>query len=143
MTRQSVIAIKQGRYSPSLECAFVITSYSIHYTKLYDGLVAASEVAAVTDSYRLWTGKRKSIDYRANQVSVTLANADGHNLVVVLRLSDDGLAYRYELPGESEDGRVVVAERSGVHFFPATRAWLQPKAEAQSGWSNVNRNNFV
>jgi len=102
------------------------------------GLVAASEVAAVTDSYRLWTGKRKSIDYRANQVSVTLANADGHNLVVVLRLSDDGLAYRYELPGESEDGRVVVAERSGVHFFPATRAWLQPKAEAQSGWSNVN-----
>ena len=31
-----------------------------------------------------------------------------------------------------------MAERSGVDFFDGTLAWLQPKAEAQSGWMNTN-----
>lgn len=101
-------------------------------------LESASVVEPVTDSYRMWVGKRKQIEYRANRLDLTLRNAKGHPLILALRLSNDGLAYRYEFPGESEDTRVVVAERSGVHFLAETRAWLQPKAEAQSGWMNVN-----
>jgi hypothetical protein len=101
-------------------------------------LESASAVQAVTDSYRMWAGKRKQIEYRANEIRLTLHNRAGHVMVLALRLSDDGLAYRYEFAGTSEDTRVVVAERSGVHFFAETRAWLQPKAEAQSGWKNVN-----
>lgn len=101
-------------------------------------LESASAVQLVTDSYRLWTGKQKLIEYRARQLQLALKNAGGEDLVLALRLSNDGLAYRYELPGQSEDVRIVEAELSGVHFFPETRAWLQPKAEAQSGWRNTN-----
>jgi len=112
----------------------------LHNTEFEAGLAleGVSEVESVAEDYRLWTGKQKQVAYRANQLRVALKNRDGQGLMVTLRLSDDGLAYRYEFPGESEDTRVVVAEFSGVHFFPDTRAWLQPKAEAQSGWSNVN-----
>jgi hypothetical protein len=101
-------------------------------------LESVSAVEPVTDSYRMWVGKRKQIEYRANGVELTLKNPGGHAMILALRLSDDGLAWRYEFPGASDDARVVVAERSGVHFFAETKAWLQPKAEAQSGWKNTN-----
>lgn len=112
----------------------------LHNTDFDAGLELAGtpEAQPIAESYRLWTGKQKQVEYRAQQLRLALRNREGHGLVVALRLSDDGLAYRYEFPGESADTRVVVAEHSGVHFFPDTRAWLQPKAEAQSGWSKVN-----
>jgi hypothetical protein len=113
---------------------------SLHNTSFERDLTleSVSAVEPVADAYRMWVGKRKQIEYRANRLDLALRNAAGHALVVALRLSNDGLAWRYEFPGESEDTRVVVAERSGVHFPVGTRAWLQPKAEAQSGWMNTN-----
>jgi hypothetical protein len=113
---------------------------NLHNTRFVSGLElrSVSPVEPVADNYRLWTGKRKQNTYRANQQAVTVANADGHELVVVFRLSHDGLAFRYEFPGQSEDTRVVMQELSGFHFFAQTRAWLQPKANAQTGWSKVN-----
>lgn len=104
------------------------------------GLVLESKatIDTVEDSYRLWTGKQKQVSYRANQIYLPLQNAGGQPLGLRLRLSDDGLAYRYEFPGKSEDVQIVLSENSGVQFHPGTRAWLQPKAEAQSGWMNTN-----
>jgi len=101
-------------------------------------LTDAPATQQVTDSYRLWTGKQMQIEYQANQVVIGLANPDGQAMRLNIRLSDDGLAYRYEFPGESGEMLSVTAELSGTHFFPGTRAWLQPKAEAQSGWRNTN-----
>ena len=101
-------------------------------------LKSASAITPVTDSYRMSVGKQKDIVYRANQLELNLVNAAGQPLVLVFRLSDDGLAYRYEFHDESADTRVVTSESSGIVFFPETKAWLQPKAEAQTGWMNVN-----
>ncbi|RPH97272.1 MAG: alpha-glucosidase, partial [Lysobacterales bacterium] len=113
---------------------------SLHNTGFERDLAfeSVSAVEPVTDAYRMWVGKQKQVEYRANRLDLAVRNTAGHSLVVALRLSNDGLAWRYEFPGESEDTRVVVAERSGVHFPAETRAWLQPKAEAQSGWMNTN-----
>ena len=113
---------------------------SLHNTAFVDGLEveAVSDSEAVTDRYRLWTGKRSPVEYHANRRTITLRNPDGHAVTINFQLSNDGLAYRYEFPGTSEDVRVVTAEHGGVHFFHGTRAWLQPKANAQTGWSNVN-----
>jgi hypothetical protein len=113
---------------------------SLHNTRFVQGLsvVAETPTRTVSDAYKMRVGKQREIEYRAHELAVTLRNEEGHGLAVRLRLSDDGLAYRYELLGESDDTRVVTSERSGVHFFPGTKAWLQPKAEAQSGWMNTN-----
>jgi len=101
-------------------------------------LESVSQVQQVSDAYRMWTGKQKEIRYQANQVELTVQNSAGQSMVLTLRVSNDGLAYRYGFPGKSEDTRVVLSERSGIQFFPDTLAWLQPKAEAQSGWMNTN-----
>jgi hypothetical protein len=104
------------------------------------GLALMSDpvTGTVTDSYRMWVGKQKQARYRANELYLALQNPDGQPLGFRMRLSDDGLAYRYEFPGASEERRTVLSENSGVHFFQGTRAWLQSKAEAQSGWMNTN-----
>ena len=112
----------------------------LHRFSFDDGLKpeAAHKPETISDSYELWTGKQSRAAYTANQLRVDLSNPEGARLSVTLRLSDDGLAYRYEFPGESAAVHRVTAELSGVHFHPQTRAWLQPKANAQSGWSNTN-----
>ncbi len=92
----------------------------------------------VSDVYRLWAGKQKQVEYEAREMRLALENTDGQAMDIVMRLSNDGLAFRYEFPGESEDVWRVVEEATGFRFLPGTRAWLQPKANAQTGWSNTN-----
>ena len=113
---------------------------SLDHGAFEHGLVleSASQAHQVSDSYRMWTGKQKDIHYQANQLELTVNNSMGQLMVLTLRLSNDGLAYRYGFPEQSEDTRVVLSESSGVQFLPGTLAWLQPKAEAQSGWKNTN-----
>lgn len=101
-------------------------------------ILSVSGPTTVGDRYRLWTGKQRDVHYEARELRVHLANRDGHRVDLAMRLSDDGLAYRHEFPGDAGETYRVVAEHGGVHFHTDTRAWLQPKAEAQSGWMNVN-----
>lgn len=113
---------------------------TFEHMRLDRALVSDSpaQTASISDSYRLWTGKRRIFEYSAKELRLPLKNGDGHLLTIAMRLSNDGLAYRYEIPGPSEKTYRVKGESSGVHFLPGTRAWLQPKANAQTGWSNTN-----
>lgn len=101
-------------------------------------IVASAGPKTIRDRYELWTGKQRFARYRASEMSLVLENNDGRRLQVTLRLSNDGFAYRYEFAAPPGGPEIVRSELSGVHFLPETRAWLQPKAEAQSGWKNTN-----
>jgi hypothetical protein len=101
-------------------------------------VVSYSEPESVRGEYRLWTGKRRKVRFEGTEQSLTLRTRTAETLIIRMRIFNDGLAWRYELPGDSGAVETVAAEFSGVHFFSETRAWLQPKAEARSGWSQVN-----
>ena len=92
----------------------------------------------VQGQYELWTGKQRHVDYQANDINISFSNPQGHTLTIEMRLSDDGLAYRYVLPEKSTDSRIVMNELTGFHFFPETKAWLQHKADAKTGWERTN-----
>ena len=113
---------------------------SLQHTVFRDALtmVSVSEPTRVAERYRLKTGKKAVVSYEANESRQCMANTDSQKLCVTFRLSNDGLAYRYEFPDASDHEFQILSEHSGVQFFPETRAWLQPKAEAQSGWKNTN-----
>ncbi len=100
--------------------------------------VSASSVQPIDEHYRMWTGKQKQIHYQASQQRFDFVNVQQQPISVVLRMSNDGLAFRYELNGQNSKLHTVTAELSGFHFFAQTRAWLQFKADAQTGWSNTN-----
>lgn len=99
---------------------------------------SSSGSAPVEDRYRLETGKQAEAVYRANTMTVRLENEADQPLAITFRLSDDGLAWRYEIPAAEGETVEVKAEGTAVAFHPDTRAWLQPKAEARTGWSEVN-----
>jgi hypothetical protein len=113
---------------------------SLEHTEFTRGLESESieGPATVRENYTLRTGKQSSVQFEATSQRRCYSNADEQRVCLALRMADDGFAYRYEFPDESAGAVTVVAEHGGFHFFPETRAWLQPKADARSGWMNVN-----
>ena len=82
--------------------------------------------------------KKKNINYVATQRIIETQTASGKKMNIVFRVSNDGVAFRYKFPEKSTDVKKISAEATSFHFYDGTRAWLQPKAEAQSGWEHSN-----
>ncbi len=101
-------------------------------------LVKHSEISDVADRYTLTHGKRTLNVYLAQEQVFDLADRAGNTLRIRFRVSDDGVAFRYEMPGKSTAPVVVENELTSFDFPHDARAWLQPVAVAQTGWSNTN-----
>lgn len=100
-------------------------------------LGSASKVEPVTDSYTLTNDKRATCRYQANRRVVAFANRQGHQFHVVFQVSNDGVAFRYLLPGKSQEVKRIVAEKTSFHLPAAAKGWLHPHAAAQTGWANT------
>ena len=71
-------------------------------------------------------GKRRDIQYRANEQVYSFVNAAGNKMDVAFRVSDDGLAFRYVVADAAIPLKRFVSEASGFAFDAKTRAFLQP-----------------
>src|SRR5689334_13235142 len=54
-------------------------------------LVSASKVEPVSDSYELFTGKKRKVTYKANKRVFHLKNATGQPMDVIFQVSNDGV----------------------------------------------------
>lgn len=77
----------------------------------------------VADSYTMTTGKSARRSYVHEESVFTFSGADGARIGIAVRVSDDGVAYRYLLDGRGEH---QVTDESGA-WEPATDgpAWMQ------------------
>lgn len=100
--------------------------------------VATSTVTPVHEHYTMAVGKKRSIDYRANEQVITVQNPAGQKMEVVLRVSNDGVAFRYVVAEPALPVKRFLTEASSFAFAAETRAWLQPMSVAGTGWSGVN-----
>lgn len=96
-------------------------------------LASAGKVRRVAEDYTLATGKRRQNHYEANERRFALRDRQGRKLDIVFRVSNDGVAFRYETAGGA-----VRSEATSFAFPSSARAWLQPMAVAQTGWANTN-----
>lgn len=102
-------------------------------------LVSASGVEKVEDSYTLSHGKKRNISYRANRKTFHFRNRDGKELYIIFQLSNDGVAFRYFFPGGEDDiVKRISDEMTSFNFREGTHSWIQPIAEAKSGWKATN-----
>jgi hypothetical protein len=99
-------------------------------------LAATSPVKPIAEDYELATGKKRRIGYRANEQVYTVRNAKGQAMDVAFRVSNDGVAFRYLVRGAGP--HKFVSESTSFAFDTQAKAWLQPMAVAQTGWSNTN-----
>lgn len=100
-------------------------------------LVSVGKQVSVKDKYQTKNAKKQEITYTANETIVTVQNSKGNKLQVIVRASNDGIAFRYFLPGVRTLTNIT-KEYSSFRFDPDTRAWLQPMSVAKSGWEQSN-----
>lgn len=101
-------------------------------------VVNASPAVTVKDSYTLLTAKKKNITYTATRRVIETKTASGKRMNIAFQVSNDGIAFRYEFSEVSTDVKKISAEATSFHFNEGTRAWLQPKTEAQTGFEHTN-----
>lgn len=101
-------------------------------------VIKASAPEIVRDNYTILTAKKKNISYTGTRRVIETMTSSGKKMNIIFQVSNDGVAFRYEFPERSTDVKKINAEVTSFHFYDGTRAWLQPKAEAQSGWEHSN-----
>ena len=101
-------------------------------------LVKALAPTIVKDSYNMLTAKKSHINYTATERVFETKTSSGKKMNIIFRVSNDGVAFRYEFPEQSTEIKKITSEATSFHFNDSTRAWLQPKTEAQSGFEHSN-----
>jgi hypothetical protein len=81
------------------------------------------KVRPVHDDYTMIAGKRQERRYHATETVFSFRAADGQRLDVAVRISADGLAYRYVLPEDGEHS--IRSETATTTFAQDGKAWNQ------------------
>lgn len=82
--------------------------------------------------------KQSYIKYRANQLTVTLQNANKQPFDVIFSVSDNDIAFRYAIPKSGETGSIVIEEeKTGFDFPSVTTTFLTPQSDAMIGWKRT------
>ena len=106
---------------------------SVKGKNLYSGLVLSgkSDVVKVDETFSLIQGKRAKVRDYCNEQTFTFENPKNKQLQIKVRVYDEGVAFRYILPGETraEKSRIL-KELTGFRIPLDARAWLMPYDEA-------------
>jgi hypothetical protein len=97
-----------------------------------------SESRKTEDSYTMLQGKKKDIQYLANQKILHLQNKDGQKMDVIFNVSNDGIGFKYRFPEASSDIKYITEEMTSYNFKSSAKAWLQPMSKAKTGWMQCN-----
>lgn len=96
--------------------------------------------ADIDESYRTLTGKRREHHYTAKEWTLGFA-AGQHRLELRLRISEQGVAYRYEVPWT---GPVTVCEEASEYVLPASaRAILLPYDNGRCDYEEIHHHTTV
>ena len=93
---------------------------------------------SVKENYRMDRTKQSEVEYHANELTVTLQNADKRPMDVTFRVSDNDIAFRYEMPRYGETGSIVIEkEMTGFDFPAQTTVFLTPQSDPMIGWKRT------
>lgn len=100
--------------------------------------LVGSEKGKVDETYTLDRIKQSHIHYSANKLVVKLANSDMRPLNVVFQVSNNDIAFRYEIPKKGETASMVVLKESTGFDFPLfTTTFLTPQSDPMIGWKRT------
>ena len=118
-----------GRLSAQAEGTTLVISYEGKKALQLEELPFASTdfsfVHHVKEDYRMLTGKRLACSNEANEYVTTL----GEGIKMVLRLYNDGIAFRYDYP-EAWTG----SDPTVFHIPEGTRRWMQQWTDSYEGF---------
>ena len=96
------------------------------------------EVREIRERYVLERGKRREVEYVGRELRCRFTTTEDKHFDVVFRLSNNDLAFRYEIPREGERGGIYVQEEVTGFGIPATAtAFVCPQSEPMVGWKRT------
>lgn len=96
------------------------------------------KVTAIDTLYRQSRIKASNIHYQANELVCSFINGEGKNMQITFRVSNNDLAFRYNLPKEHGKASVTVkSEATGFRFPMQTTTFLSPQSDAMIGWKRT------
>ena len=96
----------------------------------YDGCAAPNFnfVQSITDEYTMLAGKRSKCENFGSEYSAALSP----NIDLILRVYNDGIAFRYRLHGM--DGAAIPAEQTAYRIPEGVNRWMQQWCESYEGF---------
>ncbi|MES2775649.1 MAG: glycoside hydrolase family 97 catalytic domain-containing protein [Bacteroidota bacterium] len=97
-----------------------------------------SEDSSIDKTYTQAKIKKAEVHYVANQVTCSFENAQQRKLKIVFRVSDNDIAFRYELATMGQRFACVVEkEATGYKFPAATTTFLSPMMAPMTGFART------
>ncbi|MBO4843480.1 MAG: glycoside hydrolase family 97 catalytic domain-containing protein [Bacteroidales bacterium] len=138
------VACKKGLSSPDGSLSLNVDSQTLAvsykgaevFSEIHLGLIAenanyddglklksVSGAKKVSESYDMLTGKRSHCSNEANEVTLSYKTPKGDKFKVLVRLYNDGLAFRYILP----EGTKIVEEKTSYIIKDGVNRWIAPQ----------------
>lgn len=103
-----------------------------------DMTLSGSKTRSINESYTLDRIKKSAVTYMANELKVSLANKENKTVDVTFRVSNNDIAFRYEMPRYGETGSIVINnETTGFNLPVQTTTFLTPQSDAMIGWKRT------
>ena len=104
--------------------------------------IVNSRLSTVANSYSMRGTKASKVDYKANALTINLQNKDGVKFSILFQVSDNDIAYRYQMPRQTirrrEYKRVrILSEVSGFNFPEGTTTFISPQIGPETGWEQT------
>ncbi|MFW5753277.1 MAG: glycoside hydrolase family 97 catalytic domain-containing protein [Marinilabiliaceae bacterium] len=98
-----------------------------------------STTGEVDKSYTQAKIKQSFIKYKANTLKCTFSNADEKQISVLFQVSNNDIAFRYELPVWDETRACVVEEEATGYRFPSsTHSFVSPMMAPMEGFGRTS-----
>jgi hypothetical protein len=88
--------------------------------------VAASKPVSIHDKYKMVCGKRQLCENSGTEKTFSFQNSNQQPMNIVFRVYNDGVAFRYVFPNQS-DSKVDIVNEATTYVLPDnTSCWMQP-----------------
>ncbi|TRX22294.1 glycoside hydrolase family 97 protein [Flavobacterium franklandianum] len=97
-----------------------------------------SSVAKVQEEYTQTKIKQSKVSYNANTLNCSFTNAQKQKTAILFQVSNNNIAFRYELPAWGDTKACVVTEETTGYKFPSTTTtFLSPMMSAMTGFART------
>lgn len=97
-----------------------------------------STTAKVEETYHQTKIKQSQVNYNANTLNCVFSNAKQQKIAVLFQVSNNNIAFRYELPAWGDTKVCVVSEeKTGFKFPSSTTTFLSPMMRPMTGFART------
>ena len=101
-----------------------------------------SRQESVSSHYKMRGTKASEVDYQANRLIVDCQNAENFQFSIIFQVSDNDIAFRYEIPRQKYQGKEpkrirIRSEVSSFNFPDGTTTFISPQIGPESGWEQT------